>query len=237
MPSLWSWPLATADDLDRRAVHALLSEWLDIDHHAKSKPWSWSAHPGELRIGLLDDGLVERLLDRAEAYRRSRTHRAGVTPVAAARQIAAASWGLIADLRPGLAWTLEFTSPVTFRRGQRFVPWPAPSSVFGSLRATWRTFAAPHVGDLELDLALDPVIVTSVRGHSVTERVALRDRRSATRATLQVPVDGFLGNVTYTIDGTVDPAAVSSLARLAPFCGVGAYTTRGFGAVRALATG
>jgi hypothetical protein len=66
-----------------------------------------------------------------------------------------------------------------------------PKSV---MSATWRTFAAPHVGDLELD----PVIVTGVRGRSVTERVALRDRRSATCATLQVPVDGFLGNVTYT---------------------------------------
>jgi len=113
--------------------------------------------------------------------------------------------------------------------GRKVAPWAVNLVVHAS--------NPRYPGDLELDLALDPMIVTSVRGRSVTERVALRDRRSATRTTLQVPVDGFLGNVTYTIDGAVDPAAVSSLARLAPFCGVGAYTTRGFGAVRALAVG
>jgi hypothetical protein len=40
------------------------------------------------------------------------------------------------------------------------------------------------------------VIVTGIRSCSVTERVALCDRHSATRTTLQVLVDGFLGKVT-----------------------------------------
>ncbi len=38
----------------------------------------------------------------------------------------------------------------------------------------------------------------------------------------------------YAIDSAVDRQAVDTLVRLAPFSDVGAYTTRGFGGVRAL---
>jgi hypothetical protein len=72
-----------------------------------------------------------------------------------------------------------------------------------------------HAAERE-QVQVDPVIVTGIRSCSVTERVALCDRRSATRTTLQVPVDGFLGKVTYAIDGAVDPAAVSPLAKHGP---------------------
>jgi len=67
-----------------------LSRWLDSDHHAQRKPWSWAAHTADrdLLIGLLDDRLTERLRSGADA--------AGA-PV---RQVAAAGWS---ELRSGRA--------------------------------------------------------------------------------------------------------------------------------------
>ena len=216
MPSLWRcrWPGSAAEP-DRAAVHRVLSRWLDTEHHAQRKPWSWSAGAaeGEILVGLLDDRLTDQLLHGADA--------AG-TPV---RQVAAVSWSELRDGRSRDGWCVEFVSPVTFRRGNRFLPWPAPSAVFGSLRAAWRHFGAPHVGDLALDLSLDPLVVTAVCGTSRTERVAAHRLNS-------VLVGGFVGTVRYAVDGAVDAAVVDTLIRLAPFSGVGAYTTRGFGGVR-----
>ncbi|MGH3842093.1 MAG: CRISPR system precrRNA processing endoribonuclease RAMP protein Cas6 [Pseudonocardiaceae bacterium] len=210
MPSLWRcpWP-----ESDRGAVHRTLSRWLDSDHHAQRKPWSWAPQTSGLLIGLLDDRLAERLLHGADA--------AG-TPI---DQVAAITWAELGSGRPRNDWQLEFLSPVTFRRGNRFLPWPSPSAVFGSLRATWRNFGAPQVGDLELDLRLDPLVVTAFCGTSCTERVTVHNQAS-------VLVGGFVGTVRYALDGAADPHIIGTLARLAPFSGVGAYTTRGFGGVR-----
>ncbi len=218
MPSLWRCRLTSSVELDRSAVHRMLSRWLDTDHHAQRKPWSWTCaedtSPRELLIGLLDDRLAERLRSGADATN---------MPV---RQVAAASWSELRGGRARDCWQLEFTSPVTFRRGNRFLPWPSPSAVFGSLRAAWRHFGAPAVGDLELDLHLDPLIVTAVCGASRTERVTVHEQAG-------VLVGGFVGTVRYALDGGgVDPRVIDALVALAPFSGVGAYTTRGFGGVR-----
>ncbi|HEU0087525.1 MAG TPA: CRISPR-associated endoribonuclease Cas6 [Pseudonocardiaceae bacterium] len=195
----------------------MLSRWLDSTHHAQRKPWSWVAQtPGrELLIGLLDDRLAELLCSGA-----------GATG-AAVRQVAAASWSELRNGQSRDAWCLEFISPVTFRRGNRFLPWPSPSAVFGSLRSSWRSFGAPVVGDLELDLQFDPLVVTALCGASRTERVTVHKQES-------VLVGGFVGTVRYTLDGAADPQVIDTLVRLAPFSGVGAYTTRGFGGVRLL---
>lgn len=213
MPSLWccSWPRSAKPD--RHAIHRALSHWLDTTHHAQRKPWSWVAHGPDLLIGLLDDQLADQLVAGAGA--------AGM-PV---RQVAMASWSQIrGGAQPRNDWCLEFVSPVTFRRGNRFLPWPSPSAVFGSLRAAWRHFGASEVGDLQLDLRLDPLVVTAVRGASRTERVSVHDQDS-------VLVGGFLGTVRYALDGAADPQVIDTLVRLASFSGVGAYTTRGFGGV------
>ena len=217
MPSLWGCRWNGAADLDRSAVHRTLSRWLDGDHHAQRKPWSWTGvSDRELLIGLLDDRLTDRLRSGADATN---------MPV---RQVAATSWSELRSGRARDCWQLEFTSPVTFRRGNRFLPWPSPSAVFGSLRAAWRHFGAPAVGDLELDLRLDPLVVTTVCGASRTERVTVHEQAS-------VLVGGFVGTVRYAVDGGVaDPQVIDALVALAPFSGVGAYTTRGFGGVRTL---
>ncbi|MDQ3152538.1 MAG: CRISPR system precrRNA processing endoribonuclease RAMP protein Cas6 [Actinomycetota bacterium] len=137
MPSLWRCRLTSSVELDRSAVHRMLSRWLDTDHHAQRKPWSWTCaedtSPRELLIGLLDDRLAERLRSGADA---------ASMPV---RQVAAAGWS---ELR-------------------------------------------------------------------------------------SVLVGGFVGTVRYALDGDgVDPRVIDALVALAPFSGVGAYTTRGFGGVR-----
>lgn len=212
MPSIWRCEWV---DPDRAAVHRTLSHWLDSDHHAQRKPWSWRTQNSGLMIGLLDDSLADRLRRGADA--------AG----AAVGQVAAASWSqLRCSGRPRDSWQLEFVSPVTFRRGNRCLPWPSPSAVFGSLRAAWRSFGAPEVGDLELDLRLDPLVVTAVCGSSRTEQVTVHKQDS-------VVVGGFVGTVRYALDGVASPQVVDALVRLAPFSGVGAHTTRGFGGVRA----
>lgn len=209
MPSIWRCEWI---DADRTAVHRALSRWLDSDHHAQRKPWSWTAQTSGLVIGLLDDQLADRLRSGADA--------AGTS----VQQVAKADWAELRSDRPRDSWQLEFVSPVTFRRGNRFLPWPSPSAVFGSLRAVWRTFGAPEVGDLELDLRLDPLIVTALHGTSHTERVAVHRQDS-------VLVGGFRGTIRYALDGAADAQVIDTLVRLAPFSGVGAYTTRGFGGV------
>lgn len=219
MPSLWRLPLRQRDRIDRREIHRTLSRWLDVDHHAQRKPWSWTTTAAGVEIGVLDDTLAARI-----------TQHAGSDAV----QVAAASWKQLAAASPRQEWVVDFISPVTFRRGNRLVPWPAPSAVLGSLRADWRWFAAEHVGDVVADLSMDPVIVTSVAGASEIEKVVLHERRGPVgdRAPVHVTVGGFRGTVTYTIDGQIDAGVIGSLLALAPFSGVGAHTTRGFGGTR-----
>jgi CRISPR-associated endoribonuclease Cas6 len=233
VPSIWRWDQSGESAPDRRLLHRVLSQWLDLDHHGKTKPWSWSAHREPsgwvVEVGLVDDALVQRLVQRSEAYRTGGRRPAGYPRLTRPLcQVAAVPWSRLVASSGAGEWTVRFVSPFTARRGNRFVPWPAPATVFGSLRASWRTFAAPHVGDLELDLSLEPLVVTALDGSSVVEKVPLK----AQPEPAVVTVGGFLGCVRYTADGPVDVAAVESLLRLAPFCGAGAYTTRGFGAVR-----
>jgi CRISPR-associated endoribonuclease Cas6 len=221
-------------------VHATLARWLDDDHHADRKPWSWVARRNGIddmiEIGLLDDNLADRLVAGADAYLRSPSQRR--IPVAGSiHQVAVRTWTQLASLPGRPPWTMDFVSPVAFRRANRFLPWPAPSSVFGSLRTSWRTFGASHVGDLTVDLRADPLVVTAVEGCSRCDRVVLRHGDQPGRSPIQVDVSGFVGRVRYTVDGEIDCSAVSALVALAPFAGVGAYTTRGFGAVRLVARG
>lgn len=234
MPSRWRWYVGGATVPDRRVVHAVVASWLDDDHHADRKPWSWTiCQDGDqqvIDIGLLDDSLVDRLIARADKYRVASAGR--VAMIAPLEQVAATTWAQLARLPSRTCWTMEFVSPVTFRRGSHFLPWPAPSPVFGSLRSAWRSFGAPHVGDVTLDLKLDPIVVTAMSGESQTEQVVLRRSREVGGQPTQLTVTGFTGRLRYAVDGVVDPSAVAALVALAPYAGVGAYTTRGFGGVR-----
>lgn len=241
MPSLWRWVLADAGPVDRRAVHRLLCRWLDTDHHAARKGWSWTpvALAGgavAVEIGIVDDDLAGWLVTGTGAYRRAGRFEPGLAMRHEPVQIAAASWERLRSPGAGRERTFEFASPVTFRRGNQFLPWPSPSAVFGGLRAIWHAFGAPRVGDVTLDLSLDPLVVTSVTGTTKVERVVLHERSdgAGSREPVEVTVGGFVGRVCYEWAATANEQlpAFHALTRLAPYCGVGAWTTRGFGGTR-----
>ncbi|MFC0438054.1 CRISPR system precrRNA processing endoribonuclease RAMP protein Cas6 [Kutzneria buriramensis] len=239
MPSLWRLTLAQpGPTLDRRTVYRMLARCLDTDHHANRKPWSWTARrePGSLvvEVGLLDDTLADRLITGVEDTRRRHAPAAG-RPTGV-HQIAACTWAQLLHGPVTTEWAFRFISPVTFRRGNRFLPWPAPSAVLGSLRASWRTFAPADIADVTVDLSGDPIVVTGVDGTTTVEQVVLHDRADSTgtRRPVSVAVGGFSGQVRFAVDTPgFDPTGVTALARLAPFSGIGAYTTRGFGGARA----
>src|SRR5262249_57902103 len=86
-------------------------------------------------------------------------------------QVAAVTWPGLAAPSGTRSWVLRFVTPATFRRGNRFSPWPDPSAVLGGLRARWRAFAPGDLPALSLDLSADPVWVTDVAGANEGVRV------------------------------------------------------------------
>jgi len=235
MPSRWRITLPGIDPALVRLehVHAVVSRWFDADdtaHQAKAKPYSVTPAAADpsgtaIEVGLLDDTLPDRLHTVAApgvVVRLGSQHARLTHPPA---QVAAVTWQQLATGGTGTdAWCLRMLTPTTFRRGDAFTPWPAPKAILGSLRAAWRQ-APADVLALKLDLASDPVWVTDLDG--ANEVVKVNNRT----------VSGFVGRIRFTCDAGPDVcAAVDRLVRLAPYAGVGAYTTRGFGVVRPEAT-
>ena len=229
MPSRWEVPLTGAEPGAVRweHLHAAISTWFDTDgeHHDKVKGYAISPPRDSPRgpvveIGLLREDLVARLLSRATKGARTRLGRTVLTLDSPARQLAAAPWERLGDGHRDRAWCLRFVTPLTFRRGNKFTPFPAPAPILGSLRRTWNTHA-PTEQALTLDLAADPVWVTDIDGANDVRRV--HDRT----------VSGFVGRLRLESDADeATTAAVNKLIHLAPFAGVGAYTTRCFGVTR-----
>lgn len=227
MPSRWEvlLPGAEPDRIRWEHLHAAVSGWFDDtaeDHNKPVKPYSVSPPRDSPRgplieIGLLDDTLVDRLVSRGSRLRLGRTVYTAPTPPT---QIGAATWHDLAHGHRGRAWSLRFLTPMTFRRGNRFTPLPAPTPIVASLRRSWNTYAPPEFA-VTLDLSTDPVWVTDIDGHNEVETVNGRT------------ISGFVGRLRIECDGNDDTAdRISSVIRLAPFAGVGAYTTRCFGVTR-----
>jgi CRISPR-associated endoribonuclease Cas6 len=233
MPSRWQIATPGIDPARVRVehLHAVVSGWFDstdVAHRAPAKPYTVSPptrHPtgaAGFEVTLLDDALTNQLLTRAAPGIRLRLGAQHTRLTDGAEQLAATPWAQLADAGSNAnAWCLHFVTPTTFRRGNAFTPWPAPQAVLGGLRATWRRFAPPHLSDLVLDLATDPVWVTDIDGANEVLRIN------------NLTVSGFVGRIRYACDGPPDTrAAVDRLMRLAPYAGIGAYTTRGLGQVR-----
>jgi CRISPR-associated endoribonuclease Cas6 len=229
MPTRWRITAAGADPARVKAehLHAVVSGWFDSDeeaHRAPAKAYTVSPPaPGAagtvFEIGLLDDGLSDRLLTRAAPGVRVRFGSQSARIAHVPRQTAAVPWTQLATASGAAgAWCLRYVTPVTFRRGNTFTPWPAPNAVLGGLRAAWTHYAWAGLPPLELNLSQNPVWVSDIDGANDVLRVN------------GMIVSGFVGRIRYVCDA--DPqvvAAVDRLMRLAPFSGVGAYTTRGFG--------
>jgi CRISPR-associated endoribonuclease Cas6 len=231
MPSRWELllPTQTPEAVRLEHLHAVVSRWFDADlaaHHGKAKGYTVSplrAGPRGpvVEIGLIDDALVEPLLAQVTPESVIRLGRTHVTVPEAPAQVAAVSWQSLAERGTSTAWCLRFVTPLTFRRGNKFTPMPAPKTILASLRASWRAFAPADIAQPDLDLALDPVWVTDIDG--------VNDVREVNGRT----VSGFVGALRIECDAEPHVAhAVDQVVRLAPFSGVGAHTTRGFGVTR-----
>ncbi len=231
MPSRWE---VTLPGIDAAAVklehlHAVVSSWLDDGdqaHRATAKPYTTcpprATTTGVLvEIGLLHDHLPERLQAHATAGTRVRLGSTWTTIAAPPRQIDTISWHHLAHTPAAAAWCLEFVTPTTFRRGNTFTPNPSLRPILGSLRDTWRRFAPADLPTLILNLSPEPAWLTDI---DITSHVVLVNG---------LTVSGFTGRLRFACDpDTTTAAAINRLVQLAPYAGVGAYTTRGFGMTR-----
>lgn len=227
MPSRWELTIPDIAPASIRLehLHAVASSWFDRpgQHHAHSKPYAISP-PSQgptgtvVEIGLIGDDLTNQLLSHTGPGTRIRLGRSTTTLTKPPQQTAAVPWTELAAPRTTSAWHLTFVTPLTFRRGNKFTPFPNPKAILGGLRAKWSTHAPPELRHITLDLATDPVWVTDINGHN--EIVTVNERT----------VSGFIGHM--RIESDTDHTTtenIDRLLRLAPYSGCGAHTTRGFG--------
>lgn len=120
-------------------------------------------------------------------------------------------------------WTLEFASPVTFRRSGVNLPLPMPELVFGSLLDRWNALAPLALPDETRRFAQECLAVSRFQLRSAVEPTK--------NGALQI---GALGRASYTAVNRDRywTACVDVLARFAFFSGVGAGTARGLGRTR-----
>jgi CRISPR-associated endoribonuclease Cas6 len=225
MPSRWEITLPGVDAAGVRLewVHAAVSGWFDdgeAGHRVQVKPYAVSPpfasdRGAAISIGLIDDALADRLPTRAASGVTVRLGSVATRLNGPPRQVAASTWAQLGEPTSAEAWCLRFVSPTTFRRGNAFAPSPAPAAILGSLRRSWATFGPEPV---LLELSPDPVWLTDIDVTSQVVRVAGRT------------VSGFTGRLRFACDAGPEAArAVNTLVGLAPYAGVGAHTTSGFG--------
>ncbi len=241
MPSRWQIRLPGVDAarVTPEQVHAVVSGWFDATveaHQQRRKAYSVSmpypaggaaphgvAAGGSaiVEVGLVDDALVDRLHTGAARGRRLRFGSQLCTLEREPCQTHGIPWSELDRPSAAVAWGLRFVTLTTFRRGNAFTPNPGLRPILGGLRQVWRTCAPAGLPPLVLDLATEPVWLTAIAVSSRTVRVG------------GLLVSGFTGRLRLACDAPAEVAgAVDRLLRLAPYCGVGAYTTRGFGTVR-----
>jgi CRISPR/Cas system endoribonuclease Cas6 (RAMP superfamily) len=231
MPSRWHilFPGINPTLVRREHLHALVSRWFDTapaSHHAAGKPYNVTppaAHPTgtSIEVGLIDDTLIDQIHTHAAPGTGIRLGTQHTHLTHPPTQLAGLAWTQLATTGTANAWCLRMLTPTTFRRGNAFTPWPAPHAILGSLRKTWLRHTPPDLPHLVLDLSTDPVWVTDLNGANQVVKVN------------NLTVSGFVGRIRFTCDGPpTTAAAIDKLMRLAPYAGVGAHTTRGFGHVR-----
>ncbi|MBN1173571.1 MAG: CRISPR system precrRNA processing endoribonuclease RAMP protein Cas6 [Micromonosporaceae bacterium] len=231
MPSRWQIRLPGVDAarVTPEQVHAVVSGWFDATaeaHQQRRKAYSVSmpqVADGStvIEVGLVDDGLVDRLFAGAARGTRLRFGSQWTVLGRDPYQTGGIPWGELNRPSAATAWGLRFVTLTTFRRGNAFTPNPGLKPILGGLRQVWKTCAPPDMSPLVLNLATEPVWLTAIE---VSSRIVRVDGRI---------VSGFTGRLRLACDAPAEVAgAVDRLLRLAPYCGVGAYTTRGFGTVR-----
>lgn len=228
MPSRWWVPVTGVrpDLVKLDFVHAAVSAWFDLspgEHTAREKPYAVSPPASEgqivgLEVGVLTSEMEKRLLDHAVAGERIRLGNQFGT-VGRPRRIAEQSWQKLAGCIHDRTWELAFATPTTFRRRDRSSPLPAPVTVLRGLSVSWSTWS--DVGPRALARAdADQVWVSEL------------DLRSHEVSVSGLTVQAALGRVRYRCDDPRVAAQVGPLFRLAPYSGVGALRSKGFGVTR-----
>ncbi|WP_429726103.1 CRISPR system precrRNA processing endoribonuclease RAMP protein Cas6 [Aeromicrobium duanguangcaii] len=243
------------DDLPRatpRHLHAAVSWLVDEDHQAPEKPWSVlpprrSPLGGTVvEIATLDEGAGRRLLDRARAghgLRLGDYHlRLEQPPVPLDEARFLPTWRSSGADR----WTLTFRSPTAISAQKKYSPWLDPSSVIRSLLLRWNALYSPeHHLVIPEPRILSRVSVTAFSGETVdaimyeghhsrtgSNKNPYRGAKAALVEPHQPRIDqAFVGSMTYTCNDSHLAPLVELLFSWAPFAGIGARTTRGFGAV------
>lgn len=233
-------------DVTPRGLHGLLyhvlkqagpakASWLH--KHPAPKPYTLLPYYGEpdgvlagLRLSALTEETAAVLLQAWRHAQQAREMlRLGVQEfqVTHVEQLAGPDYAALAMVEPAPRVSLRFLSPASFRQGPGDLPLPLPVNVFRGPYASWQAFAPAHLqlpGDW-LEWCAANLFVVAHRVHTVP--VSL-DRRDG--------FVGFVGEATFeALDSALlYQAALQSIARLAPYCGVGRKTTMGMGAVEQL---
>ncbi|WP_028709297.1 CRISPR system precrRNA processing endoribonuclease RAMP protein Cas6 [Propionicicella superfundia] len=232
MPAIYWVPLPrVAPPVKVEHLHAALSRWFDrgtsdaggVDHRAQTKPYTISPLSGEVdRFGVEVSVLTAEARDRltlcAGSGERVRLGERWTIPGRALLQ-SSVSWGELAEGLPGCRWDLEFVTPGTFRTGNRSCGFPVPSSLLRSPAQCWNRFSSATKVELSHE-------------ESGSVWVSDFDIESVPLAVKGLRVGGVMGRLRLRCDDASTAAKVGSLLRLAEYCGVGSYRTKGFGIVR-----
>lgn len=242
MPSRWHLLLGIRPgDVQMQQLHGALSQCFS---HRPDGATDFALCPPEdgpegctrIEVRLLGDSrqVVDRLVDGLDAASghgglmlgsRDRQRRVRLLPPTGAVSmgslslVEAVSWPeLSATAAPVSRFGVAFHSPTFFRRGNRQMVFPLPTSVLNSLRRHWLAHA-PLLEPPQLSERCE-LLATDLRGETVT---VVLDRARWT---------GFVGEVEYLMVGSEEDArSVGRLLSSARFSGVGSMVAYGFGVV------
>lgn len=226
MPSVWRIQLHGEPVLPNPAhLHAVVCGWLDEVHDEKDKHWNIGrveCSPDGLRIdiAMLLDGEAARLLTiRGTPVRLGKqTYEIGPS----VELVSIASWWSLYELaqaKPHVRF--RFNSPLFVRRDEF-----TPVLFLGHLRRRFSAFC----GDPELqpDLAFGHLGLRFTDIALTSEPLAIKvDSGKELRGT------GYTGSITIEAPNASERElrVMHALSLLAPYVGLGAYTTMGFGCV------
>jgi len=228
-----SAPLQPTYEQLHRLVVWLLEAPNSAGHQAQTKPWSvWPLMPSadvagavDLRVNWLPP--AQRIPERLSALL-AKNPRLGNVALTAVRIDAPASqpYERLLALPPLARCDLVFLSPTYISRSGRDYLLPDPELLVRRLAARWNE----HVGSQRLALVGDDVRklagdVICVAHELRTVRITAEEGRERT---------GFVGQLRLGVRQPGLRRLFATLCAFAPYTGIGAQTTHGLGAVRAL---
>lgn len=212
-------------------AHALVSSWVDDDHHAARKCFSLgnvnlTRNSIGIELRTFSDETGERLQDSFSAtpYIRIGSQRC---EGASLQVIDSTNFEhLIENSEKHQTLNLDFTTPVVFRSGSRYSVIPHHSLVFGHARRVWSLWAPPDLVP-EIELRDLPVLTPFIDGSTTAWDLGKRSW------------EGFVGQIRYDLS-LLDEREIRVLNVLGQFLnyvGVGANTTWGMGVVNVATPG